>query len=379
MTGDAFHPKVDGVSTFNTNVMTELVERNWDVRIVTAIPGPPTIHGISTYRSEFGITLPEHPSHLIGILTPGMCWEILTFRPHVVHVWEGYGILASQVILLCAFLGIRCVVSFHTKADDYAKIQWPFLSETLMSGILWFYEQFVLRLTSCNLVVSLVENKHVPRPTFLSSGVDGKLFTPSRYSQDIRKELIERGGSGGGENEDEREHKLVLHVGRLHLEKRVHEMIPIFNRVQEEMSNVTFVVVGDGGERDSLQTQCDMAGLSVVFCGTLVGEELAAMFASCDVFFSPSDTEAFGLVFMEAMSSGLIPVGARAGAIRTLYEEDVHGYKYSVSKPEEAVQCILKVLQTSNPLMQERGCLLASHHTWMETVNILVNVYEQGQ
>jgi glycosyltransferase involved in cell wall biosynthesis len=368
MTGDAFHPKVDGVSTFNQNVIEELISRDWNIQILTALPGPMMIHGARTYRSEIGIILPDHPSHVIGFLTPNMIWELIQFRPHVVHVWEGYGILSSQMILLCVLLGIPCVTSIHTKVYEYAKIKWTHISEIVIIFILWIYGQCIFRLTSNNFVVSLVENEYVPRPILLSSGVDRILFDSTRYSSvDVRKKL--------GLDKDR---KLILHVGRLHHEKRVHDMIPIFKRVQEEIENVTFVVVGDGVEKESLKKECDLAGLSTVFCGNLFGEDLAGMYASCDVFFSPSDTEAFGLVFMEAMSCGLIPVGVRASAIRTLFEEGIHGFKYTVSDIEDAVQCLLRVLRLpmkNRMLMKDSGIALARQHSWKATVDILEKTY----
>jgi phosphatidylinositol alpha 1,6-mannosyltransferase len=370
MTGDAFKPKVDGISIFNGNVISRLIQRGYTVHVVTAVPGPNIIHGATVYRSEQGFTLPDHPTHLIGFLTPDMVCSILRFRPSVVHVWEGYGILSSQVIVLCAILGIRCVTSIHTKVGDYAILQWPAIPQQIIHSILWLYGQTILRMTSCTFVVSLTENIHVPRPQFLPSGVDSELFSPARHSSTLQKEIGIKGGK----------QKWILHVGRFHREKRVHDMIPIFQRVHTQMGNVMFVFVGEGIEEESLQNRCDSLGLPTLFCGTLFGKELAMMYASSDVFFSACDTEAFGLVFMEALSSGLIPVGARAGAIRTLYEENVHGYKYTVSNIEEASQAILKVLSepsssSSHREMKRRGRLLAEEHTWEKTVDTLIKSF----
>src|SRR5262249_31786657 len=48
---------------------------------------------------------------------------------------------------------------------------------------------------------------------------------------------------------------------------------------------------------------------AVVFAGPKWGEELAAHYASADVFVFPSRTDTFGLVMLEAMASG-VPVAA---------------------------------------------------------------------
>jgi sulfoquinovosyltransferase len=55
--------------------------------------------------------------------------------------------------------------------------------------------------------------------------------------------------------------------------------------------------------------------LKTVFTGTLQGEELSQAYASGDVFVMPSESETLGFVVLEAMSSGVPVVGARAGGI----------------------------------------------------------------
>jgi len=57
------------------------------------------------------------------------------------------------------------------------------------------------------------------------------------------------------------------------------------------------------------------SGMPAVFTGTLQGEELSQAYASGDVFVMPSESETLGFVVLEAMSSGVPVVGARAGGI----------------------------------------------------------------
>ena len=70
----------------------------------------------------------------------------------------------------------------------------------------------------------------------------------------------------------------------------------------------TKVIVGDGPDRSRLEAAYPEAR----FLGALFGEELAAVYASADVFVFPSLTETFGLVLLEALASGL-PVAAFPG------------------------------------------------------------------
>jgi hypothetical protein len=64
----------------------------------------------------------------------------------------------------------------------------------------------------------------------------------------------------------------------------------------------TKVLVGDGPERATLQARFSEA----VFLGSWVGEDLAAIYASSDVFVFPSRTDTYGIVLLEALASGLL-------------------------------------------------------------------------
>src|SRR5258708_17535040 len=82
------------------------------------------------------------------------------------------------------------------------------------------------------------------------------------------------------------------------------------------MPGAKFVLVGDGPERRNLEARMPRA----LFAGLRRGEDLAAHYASGDLFLFPSLTETFGNVTLEAMASGLAVVAfdyaAAAAAIR---------------------------------------------------------------
>jgi len=94
-------------------------------------------------------------------------------------------------------------------------------------------------------------------------------------------------------------------VGRLAPEKNLQTLLAAYDAMRSRAPTARLVLVGDGPERASLQQRCPDA----IFAGVRRGEDLAAHYASADIFLFPSLTETFGNVVPEAMASGLAVLG----------------------------------------------------------------------
>jgi len=95
-----------------------------------------------------------------------------------------------------------------------------------------------------------------------------------------------------------RDRPVFLYVGRISKEKNLEAFL------SANLPGLK-VVVGTGPLLPALKESFP----AVVFAGPKWGEELAAHYASADVFVFPSRTDTFGLVMLEAMASG-VPVAA---------------------------------------------------------------------
>ncbi|MFY9513261.1 MAG: glycosyltransferase, partial [Rubrivivax sp.] len=93
----------------------------------------------------------------------------------------------------------------------------------------------------------------------------------------------------------------VLCVGRLAPEKNLDTLLAAFAAMRALNPRLRLVLVGDGPLRATLQQRCPDA----VFTGLRRGTDLAAHYASGDLFVFPSLTETFGNVVPEALASGL--------------------------------------------------------------------------
>ncbi|GJN10586.1 hypothetical protein PR202_ga28691 [Eleusine coracana subsp. coracana] len=125
--------------------------------------------------------------------------------------------------------------------------------------------------------------------------------------------------------------------------------------VMERLPGSRIAFIGDGPFRAELEEM--FSDMPAVFTGTLQGEELSQAYASGDVFVMPSESETLGFVVLEAMSSGVPVVGARAGGIPDIIPEDQEGKTSFLYNPGDVDDCVGKIerLLSSEELREAMG------------------------
>ncbi|MBZ2186941.1 MAG: glycosyltransferase [Bryobacter sp.] len=113
--------------------------------------------------------------------------------------------------------------------------------------------------------------------------------------------------------------RLVLYAGRLAPEKNLDLLVDAFAELCRDGEAWRLIVAGDGVERKRLSARAEnLFPGRYLFLGHIADrEQLAKLFASCDVFVHPNPAEPFGIAPLEAMASGLAFVGPRSGGILT--------------------------------------------------------------
>jgi glycosyltransferase involved in cell wall biosynthesis len=124
----------------------------------------------------------------------------------------------------------------------------------------------------------------------VARGVDTRLFDPRKRSPELRR--------AWGATPDT---PVLMHVGRLASEKNLGTLLAAHDAMRQQRPDLQLVWVGDGPARAELAARCPQA----VFAGLRGGDDLAAHYASADLFLFPSLTETYGNVTPEAMASGL--------------------------------------------------------------------------
>lgn len=211
-------------------------------------------------------------------------------RPDIIYV-ATEGPLGWSAVNAARALGIGVVSGFHTNFDGYMKHYGAgWLRRPAAAYLRAFHNRTDATLVPSDELRRALEATGFRGVHVLSRGVDCRRFTPARRSSGLR-------ATWGAQEDD----LVVTYVGRVAAEKNVELAIDAYRAMQAVRSDLRFVVVGDGPARARLAR----AHPDLVFCGFRTGVELAAHYASADVFLFPSDTETFGTVTLEAMASEL--------------------------------------------------------------------------
>lgn len=122
---------------------------------------------------------------------------------------------------------------------------------------------------------------------------------------------------------------MVAYVGRLAPEKNLGLLMDAFDAIRRLAPGARLLLVGDGPSQPALQTRRPEA----IFAGVRHDTDLAAHYASADLFLFPSLTETFGNVTAEALASGLAVVAFDCAAASDLIE---HGRNGLLATPGDA-------------------------------------------
>ncbi|MEY4591261.1 MAG: hypothetical protein RIR18_156 [Pseudomonadota bacterium] len=225
-------------------------------------------------------------------------------RPDLVHV-ATEGPLGWSAVMAARQLKIPVTSSFHTHFDHYSQhygLGW--LKQPVVNYLRKLHNRTEATFVPTRATESILREQGYRNLHVLSRGVDADLFNPQFRSQALRQQW------GIGVND-----LAVIHVGRLAAEKNLALVERTFAAIKQQHPTAKLILVGDGPSRAQLAEQHP----DYIFAGMRTGEDLAAHYASGDLFPFASLTETFGNVVLEGMSSGLpVLAFACAGAAQTI-------------------------------------------------------------
>lgn len=191
---------------------------------------------------------------------------------------------------------------------------------------------------------------------------DTRLFTPARRSERRRAAL----GADG--------RAILLHVGRLAVEKDVETLIAALRLTHAALgSAVVICVAGDGPEAARVRGELPFAR----HLGFLDRETLADLYADADLFLFPSPTETCGLVAVEAMASGLPVIASDRGGARESVRDGLTGRVVAAGDAEGFARAASELVRdpARRRAMGERARAAGLEHDWERELEALVERY----
>ncbi|MBI3737943.1 MAG: glycosyltransferase family 4 protein [Chloroflexi bacterium] len=153
----------------------------------------------------------------------------------------------------------------------------------------------------------------------------------------------------------------ILFVGRLQARKRVDFLL---RACAELKQNIRLLIVGDGPERERLESLARQVYPAAEFIGTKHGDELKPYFAQADLFVLPGTG---GLAIQEAMSHGLPVIVAKGDGTQDDLVRESNGWQI----PPDDYAALVSALRTalSNvPRLRRMGT--ESYRIVLEEINL---------
>jgi glycosyltransferase involved in cell wall biosynthesis len=360
---ETFVPKIDGIVTTLCETIRQLRDLDHQVLVVAPDGGVGEFEGVPIVGMR-GWSFPMYPELRLAPPRASLRATIRDFKPDLIHVADpallGIAGLYYSGGKEGGSLRLPLVISYHTDLPAYLDYYKLGIFEPHIWRILRArHNRATINLCTSYAMFDELTQHGVERVALWPGGVDTARFCPTRRSASMRERL----------SDGHPESPLLLYVGRLSAEKGLERLKPML----EALPDARLALVGDGPHHKPLQQH--FAGMPVVLAGFLRGDELAAAYASADVFVMPSRTETLGLVVLEAMSSGLPVVGARAGGIPEMIEDGVSGSLFD--NEEEAIAAIRQFLDS--PKRREAFGAVARVHavrqSWSKATEILLEHY----
>ena len=313
----------DGVTRCVFRMINAAVEREDECIAVTATL-PSETPCIPMLRVP-SVAFPLQKNYRIAV--PGIhsfARYLHAFQPDIIHINSpctlGFGAMRYG-----REFGVPVVATYHTHFPTYPR----YYNLTKLEELTWrisrsLYNSVERTFVPTNPILNELAEHGIKRLQYLPNGVDGCNFNTGFRSESWRSQF-----ANGTK-------PIILFVSRLVWEKDLRVLADAYARLRARRNDFELVIVGEGHARSEFEPM--MPGAH--FLGYQSGRTLSESFASSDIFLFPSTTETFGLVTLEAMSSGLAPIAARAGGAEEIIEDGISGL---LAHPHNALDIAAKV------------------------------------
>jgi len=274
-------------------------------------------------------------------------YEILRFKPDVVYIWNLAFVSLSPII---GAVILKKKIVFHL--EDYWLGAALRFNQNRNQGVIEETLKFILNFLLRRTIVKtpFIALSEYIQKYYLNQGMRGR---NSVIYNGLSELLFIRNPQPVTRNP-----KTLLYGGRLIFDKGVHLILEAMNILQNEgLTDVSLDLVG-AGEEDYLHYLKNLIqkyGLEkrVNFLGLKTHEETMALYPIYSIIVVPSVwEEPFGLMVIEAMARGCVPIVSNSGALPEIVKDGKSGLVFRKGEVSDLAEKIKQLLVNQSVLEQ---------------------------
>lgn len=329
---ETYPPEVNGVAMTVAQLVTGLQARGHHIQLIRPRQAAGDKADDDDQFHEVlmrGVKIPNYPNLRMGVPSKRQLvrlWSI--HRPDVVHI-ATEGPLGWSALQASRYLKLPVTSDFRTNFHAYSRhygMGW--LKKPIMAYLRKFHNATQRTFVPTEALRSDLEICRFQNLRVIGRGVDTLLFDPARRDPHLRAQW--------GASDDT---VVLLCVSRLAAEKNLDLFVDAYEAMLRQVPDARLVFVGDGPMHASLKLRLPQA----IFAGMRKGQDLAAHYASADLFAFPSLTETFGNVTAEGLASGLPVVAFDYAAASSLIRDHVNGRLVPFGDSKAFIQAVVEV------------------------------------
>ncbi len=320
---ETWPPEVNGVAMTLAKLVQGLSHRNHDVQLIrprqTKTDSPMSDASLEEVLMR-GMPIPRYPELKLGLPSKKTLVKTWTLRrPDVVHI-ATEGPLGWSALQAAKVLKLPVTSDFRTNFQSYSKhygVGW--LRKPIVAYLRKFHNATACTMVPTRELMRTLSQNGFANLKVVSRGVDTKQFNIAKRDTRLRS-------SWGATDET----KVLISVGRMAPEKNLDQVLKTYDALKSTGQAFKLVMVGDGPLKEQFQKRYP----EIIFPGMLSQTNLAAYYASSDLFIFPSQTETFGNVTLEALASGIPVLAFDCAAARDWVQTGVNGWLIAENNPE---------------------------------------------
>jgi 1,2-diacylglycerol 3-alpha-glucosyltransferase len=376
--GQTFYKKNNGQGVFTINLAEGLAHTGHEVLLII-----PSAQGRPYRQNQPGLTIQTVPTlpfndkvNITAFSQSIINQAVAQFRPQLVHIQDHY-FISRAVLQAARRQQIVQVGTNHFLPENLTyNLRIPGWFRKPVNRWLWqtmldVFNTLHAVTTPTETAVRILRQQRLQSPVqAISCGVDQSRFKPrpGLHRAEIRRRY----------NLDPAK-TLFMYVGRIDREKGLDVLLHALHTLRRDDLQLAIVGQPSGYMADlSALSQRLAVHNQVIFTGFVPSDDLPLLLNSADIFAMPSGAELQSIATLEAMSSGLPVLAARARALPELVEPHVNGYLFELNNAADAARGLAALAdkRAEWASMGATSLAKAGLHSLANTIQRYANFYQ---